>query len=29
MRFIGDIHGDIFAYESVLNGSNESVQIGD
>lgn len=29
MRFIGDIHGDIFAYESVLNGSTESVQIGD
>jgi hypothetical protein len=29
MRLIGDIHGDIFAYENVLNGSTESVQIGD
>lgn len=29
MRFIGDIHGDIFAYENVLNGCTESVQIGD
>lgn len=29
MRFIGDIHGDIFAYQNVLNGCTESVQVGD
>ena len=29
MRFIGDIHGDIHGYETIINGTNESVQIGD
>lgn len=29
MRFIGDIHGDLFSYMSIINGATESVQIGD
>jgi predicted phosphodiesterase len=29
MRFIGDIHGDIHGYERIINGCNESVQVGD
>lgn len=29
MRFIGDIHGDIHKYNSIINGCTESVQIGD
>ena len=29
MRFIGDIHGDVFAYANIINGSTESVQVGD
>lgn len=29
MRLIGDIHGDIHAYETVMNGCTESVQVGD
>jgi len=29
MRLIGDIHGDIHAYENITNGCTESVQVGD
>ncbi len=29
MRFIGDIHGDLFSYMNIMNGATESVQIGD
>lgn len=29
MRLIGDIHGEIYQYEQIINGANESVQVGD
>lgn len=29
MRFIGDIHGDVYGYEHIINGCTESVQVGD
>lgn len=29
MRFIGDIHGDVFGYMPIINGATESVQVGD
>ncbi len=29
MRFIGDIHGELFHYMNIINGATESVQVGD
>lgn len=29
MRFIGDIHGDVFSYMPIIDGCDESVQVGD
>jgi len=29
MRFIGDIHGEVFSYAPIIAGSTESVQVGD